>query len=94
MLGDSAYPCYLGICHRTKTMVPVFLFTKKRFDKQRVAIENCCGLLKQQRTIPCLCQDNCAVLLHCYGSMCLHNMCNSERDFIEELADLPARRRQ
>ncbi|KAH9375806.1 hypothetical protein HPB48_009862 [Haemaphysalis longicornis] len=77
-------------------MAPVFFSWKQRFNKyhrqQRVAIENCFGLLKQRfrrlylvdaRTI----MQCCRIVM---GAGMLHNLCNSDRDFIEELAALPA----
>ncbi|KAH9360271.1 hypothetical protein HPB48_005723 [Haemaphysalis longicornis] len=77
-------------------MPPVFFSWKKIFNnyhsQQRVAIENCFGLLKQRfRRLYLV--DAKTIMQCCHiimGACVLHNLCNSERDFIEELADLPA----
>ncbi|XP_054923974.1 uncharacterized protein [Dermacentor andersoni] len=95
ILGDSAYPLLPWLMTPYKDNGSSFPTWKKKFTKfhsqQRVAIENCFGLLKQcfrrlylvdAKTI----MQCCLIVM---GACVLHNMCNSERDFIAELADLP-----
>lgn len=96
ILGDSAYPMQPWLLTPYKDNGFSFPTWKKKINKchsrQRVAIENSFGLLKQcfrrlyfvdAKTI----MQCCRIVM---GACVLHNMRNSERDFIAELADLPA----
>lgn len=63
----------------------------KRHSQQRVSIENTFGLLKQRfRRLYFV--DAKSVMQCCYIVMAacvLHNLCNDERDFLQELTSLP-----
>ncbi|KAH9380588.1 hypothetical protein HPB48_020368 [Haemaphysalis longicornis] len=75
ILGDSAYPMLLWLLPPYKDNGSSFFSWKKRFNKyhsqQRVAIENCFGLLKQRfrRLYLVDAKTIMQVLSHCYGSM-------------------------
>ncbi|KAH8037820.1 hypothetical protein HPB51_017320 [Rhipicephalus microplus] len=95
ILGDSAYPLMPWLMTPFKDNGSSFPTWKKSFNKrhsqQRVLIENTFGLLKQRfRRLYLV--DAKSVQQCCYIVMAacvLHNMCNDERDFLEELATLP-----
>ncbi|KAH6920599.1 hypothetical protein HPB50_028414 [Hyalomma asiaticum] len=95
ILGDSAYPLMPWLMTPFRDNESSFPSWKKSFNKrhsqQRVSIENTFGLLKQHfRRLYLV--DAKSVQQCCYIVMAacvLHNVCNDERDFLEELATLP-----
>lgn len=95
ILGDSAYPLMPWLITPFRDNESTFPTWKKNFNKrhsqQRVSIENTFGLLKQRfRRLYFV--DAKSVIQCCYIVMAacvLHNLCNDERDFLQELTSLP-----
>lgn len=95
ILGDSAYPLLPWLLTPYRESGDRFPRWKINFNKhhsqQRVTIENTFGLLKQRfRRLYSI--DAKSILQSCMIVMAacvLHNLCNSERDFMAELADFP-----
>ncbi|XP_050038849.1 uncharacterized protein [Dermacentor andersoni] len=95
ILGDSAYPLMPWLMTPFRDNEASFPSWKKHFNKrhsqQRVSIENTFGMLKQRfRRLYLV--DAKTVVQSCYIVMAacvLHNLCNNERDFFQELTALP-----
>ncbi|KAH9366940.1 hypothetical protein HPB48_002455 [Haemaphysalis longicornis] len=94
ILGDSAYPLLPWLMTPFRDNECTFPTWKRNFNRrhsqQRVAIENAFGLLKQRfrrlyfvdaRTV----EQSCFIVM---AACVLHNFCNDERDFLQELTSL------
>ncbi|KAL1473998.1 hypothetical protein MTO96_038314 [Rhipicephalus appendiculatus] len=94
LLGDSAYPLLPWLTTPYKNCQQRFLVWKKRYNKQnsqqRVGIENTFGLLKQRFRRLYFVDANsikqCSLIV--MAACVLHNLCNKERDFFDELEDV------
>ncbi|KAK8765434.1 hypothetical protein V5799_031957 [Amblyomma americanum] len=95
ILGDSAYPLLPWLLTLYRDNRSSFAAWKKKFNKfhsqQRVAIENTFGLLKQRfrrlYLVDAASIKQCCLII--IAACVLHNMCNDERDFFDELSQLP-----
>ncbi|XP_072140969.1 uncharacterized protein [Dermacentor andersoni] len=95
ILGDSAYPLLPWLMTPYRDNEATFPSWKKKFNvvhsQQRVAVENAFGLLKQR--FRRLYLVDAASIKQCVltvmGACVLHNLCNEERDFFDELRQLP-----
>ncbi|KAK8772737.1 hypothetical protein V5799_024017 [Amblyomma americanum] len=95
LLGDSAYPLLPWLLTPYRDNGRSFPSWKKKFNKvhsqQRVAIENSFGLLKQRfrrlYLVDAASIKQCCLIV--MAACVLHNMCNEERDFFEDLEHLP-----
>ncbi|KAL1465997.1 hypothetical protein MTO96_026945 [Rhipicephalus appendiculatus] len=89
----SAYPLLPWLMTPYKNCQQRFPVWKKRYNKnhskERVAIENAFGLLKQRfRRLYFV--DACSIKQCCLtviAARVLHDLCNEERDFFDELED-------
>ncbi|KAM7313294.1 protein ALP1-like [Ixodes scapularis] len=91
LLGDSAYPLlpYVMTPFRSsKAALPSWKTTyNTKHGQQRVTIENTFGLLKQRFRRMYL-VDSASIRQCCLvvmGACVLHNLCNAERDFFDDL---------
>lgn len=95
LLGDCAYPLLPWLITPYRDNEQTFPFWKKKYNKvhsqQRVAIENAFGLLKQRFRrlyfVDAASIKQCVLIV--MGACVLHNLCNEERDFFDELQHLP-----
>ncbi|XP_050042541.1 uncharacterized protein [Dermacentor andersoni] len=95
ILGDSAYPLLPWLMTPYKDTQRSFPSWKRKYNKchsqQRVAIEVTFGTLKQRfrrlYLVDAASIKQCCLII--MGACVLHNLCNEERDFFEDLQVLP-----
>ncbi|KAH6944310.1 hypothetical protein HPB50_002683 [Hyalomma asiaticum] len=95
ILGDSAYPLLPWLMTPYKDTQQSFPAWKKKYkchSQQRISIEIAFGRLKQRfrrlYLVDAATIKQCCLII--MGACVLHNLCNEERDFFEELRELPA----